>query len=82
MLKENKKTLKQINKYIKNHTPTIFSKGFGKSGMILQMMQINVGLEIYKDTVKSAAEHISFEQVLKEIIDAIYQENEEVEKDE
>lgn len=54
MLKENKKTLKQIDKYIKQHTPTLFSRGCGKSRMALQIMQINYGLELYKDVVMSA----------------------------
>ena len=82
MLKENNKTLKQIDKYIREHTPTIFSRGCGKSGMMLQMMQINYGLELYKDVVKSATEYISFEQVLGLVTDAIYQSYKDGEEDE
>lgn len=81
MLKENKKTLKQIDKYIKEHTPTVFSRSCGKSGMMLQMMQINFGLEIYKDAVKNATKYISFEQVLRLVVDAIYQADKESEED-
>lgn len=80
MLKENKKTLKQIDKYIRQHTPTMFSRGYGKSGMVLQMMQINFGLEIYKDVVKSSTEYISFEQVLRLVVDVMCQANEESEE--
>ena len=74
MLKENNKTLKQIDKYIREHTPTVFSRGCGKSGMVLQIMQINIGLEIYKDIVKNTTEYVSFEQVLQLVIDAMYQD--------
>jgi hypothetical protein len=80
MLKENKKTLKQIDKYIKNHTPTVFSRGSGKSGMILNMIQINYGLEIYKDVVREATEYMSFEQVLMLVGDAIYHGYKEMEE--
>ena len=76
MLKENKKTLKEIDKYIKQHTHTVLSRGCGKSGIILQMMQINFGLDIYKDVVKSSTKYISFEQALKLVINAIYQAEE------
>lgn len=38
------------------------------------MMQINFGLELYKDVVKDATEYISFEQVLQLVIDAMYQD--------
>lgn len=76
MLKENKETLKQIDKYIRQHTPTIFSRCCGKSGMILQMMQINYGLWTSKDVVKNATEYISFEEVLSLVFDAIYQSEE------
>lgn len=81
MLKENKKTLKQIDKYIKNHTPTVFSRGCGKSRMTLGMMQINMGLEIYKEVVRDATEYMSFEQVLRLVADAIYQAYKESESD-
>ena len=80
MLKENKETLKQIDKYIRQHTPTIFSRGCGKSGMMLNMMQINLGLEIYKDVVKNATEYISFEDILRLVVDAIYQSYKECEE--
>ena len=76
MLKENKKTLKQIDKYIKQHTPTILSRGCGKSGMVLQKMQINYGLWMSKDVVKNATEYISFEEVLRLVIGAMYQAEE------
>ena len=72
MLKENLKTLGQINDYIRRNTPTVFSRQYGKSGMLLKMMQINYGLELYKDVVKNANEYISFEQVLINVGDAIY----------
>mgnify|MGYP001339319859 CR=1 FL=1 len=76
MLKENKKTLKQIDKYIRQHTPIIFSRGYGKSGMVLQMMQINFGLWMSKDVVKNATEYISFEEVLRLVIGAMYKAEE------
>ena len=82
MLKENEKTLNQIDEYIKLHTPTIFARGSGKSGMILQMIQVNYGLELYKDLVKSATEFMSLEEVLRLVIDAIYQADKEIEEDE
>jgi hypothetical protein len=82
MLKENNKTFKQIDNYIRKHTPTVFSRGCGKSGMVLNMIQINYGLELYKDVVRDATEYMSFEQVLKNVVDAIYQVYKESEEDE
>lgn len=76
MLKENNKTLKQIDKYIRQHTPNIFSRGCGKSEMILKTVQINYGLWMSKDVVRNATEYISFEEVLKLVINAIYQSEE------
>jgi len=72
MLKENKKTLKQIDKYIRQHTPNIFSRNCGKPGMVLRMMQINYGLWMSKYVVKNATEYISFEEILRLVIVAMY----------
>lgn len=72
MLKENKKTLKQIDKYIKNNTPNTFSRQCGKSIMVLRTIQINYGLEIYKEFVRNATEHVSFERVLNLVTDVMY----------
>ena len=79
MLKENKKTMKYIDKQIRANTPSnIMTRGFGKTNMLIAKMKLAICYNIMKEYTEKSKEIVTIDEVDEMVIFSLTDEfNEE-----